>query len=74
LFIIKLDEHFPGLKARYIKTYGSSYEVGSLNNNKLMAIFKHECSSHGIICDNNQCFRYLHEFEEKNDFEQLTLF
>lgn len=73
-FYKKLDEHFPGLKARYIKTYGNSYEVGSPNNNKLMAIFKHECSSHGILYDPNKCFSYLHEFEEKNKYEQLTLF
>ena len=29
-FYKKLDQHFPGLKARYITTYGNSYEVTSL--------------------------------------------
>jgi DNA repair photolyase len=73
-FYKKLDEHFPGLKDRYIRTYGNSYEVGSPNHNKLMTIIKHECTSHRIISDINQCFSYLHEFEEKNEYNQLTLF
>lgn len=73
-FYKKLDEHFPGMKDRYIKTYGNSYEVGSPNHNKLMNIVKQECASNGIICDINQCFNYLREFEDKNEYDQLTLF
>lgn len=73
-FYKKLDEHFPGLKARYIRTYGNSYNIESPNNNKLMAIFRQECISHGIIYEPNKCFGYLHEFEEKDKYDQLTLF
>lgn len=73
-FYKKLDEHFPRLKARYINTYCNSYEVVSPNNNKLMAIFRQECISHNIIYDPNKCFSYLHEFEEKDKYDQLTLF
>ena len=73
-FYKKLDEHFPGLKAKYIKTYGNSYEIGSPNNSKLMAIVKSECNKNNIICDNEKCFNYLLEFEEKDKYNQLTLF
>lgn len=72
-FYKKLDEHFPGLKARYIHTYGNSYEVTSPHNHKLMAIIRQVCNTHGILCDNDQCFTYLSEFEEKNQYEQITL-
>lgn len=72
-FYKKLDEHFPGLKERYICRYGNSYEVRSPNHDKLMAVIKDECKAHGIMYDVNQCFSYLHEFEEKSDYMQLTL-
>ena len=72
-FYEKLDEHFPGMKERYIKQYGNSYEVTSPNNRKLMELFKGRCLSHGIISDLGQCFQYISEFEEKNPYEQLTL-
>lgn len=72
-FYKKLDEHFPGLKAKYINNYGNSYEILSPNHNKLMPIIRETCKTHGIIYDINQCFNYLHEFEEKSDFEQLTI-
>ena len=39
-FYKKLDEHFPGLKERYIKEFGDSYGVGSPNNDELMKYFK----------------------------------
>jgi DNA repair photolyase len=71
-FYKKLDEHFPGLKERYIKTYGNSYEIYSPNNSKLMNILKETCSSHHMLQDVNACFQYLHQYEEKNLYEQLT--
>lgn len=72
-FYEKLDEHFPGLKDKYIKNYGCSYEVQSPNHNKLMGILQDLCETNGIIYDVNQCFSYLHEFKEKDDYPQLTL-
>ncbi|NLK29190.1 MAG: radical SAM protein [Clostridiales bacterium] len=72
-FYKKLDEHFPGMKNRYIKSYGNSYELPSPNHRKLMALIKQECLAHGILWDANQCFQYLREFEDKNPYEQLTL-
>lgn len=71
-FYTALDRHFPGMKEKYHKKYGYSYELISDKNNELMGIFRKRCREHGIICDVNECFSYLHEFPEK--YEQLSLF
>lgn len=71
-FYAALDRHFPGLKERYREKYGYSYEVVSDNHSELMKIFEERCHANDIICDRDDCFRYLHEFPEK--FEQLSLF
>lgn len=70
----KLDQHFPGLKQRYIRDYGNAYELPSPRQGQLMGLFRDTCREHGIWCDPNQCFAYLHEFEEKGGYEQLSLF
>jgi DNA repair photolyase len=71
-FYTALDRHFPGLKARYQQKYGNSYEVTSDNHQRLMDIFHRECEKHGIIHDNEEIFRFMHSFPDKN--RQLTLF
>lgn len=71
-FYQALDRHFPGLKGRYISTYGNSYNVSSPNNKKLMKLFHERCSKNGIISDVEACFRYLNEFPDR--YEQLSLF
>ena len=73
-FYDALDKKFPGLKEMYIKTYGNSYEVISKNNGKLMEIFKRQCKEHGMMYKANEVFTYLHQFEEKNKPEQISLF
>jgi DNA repair photolyase len=73
-FYKKLDEHFPGLKQKYHKKYGYSYEIKSDNNEKLMKIFFSECKKHGIISKVADVFKYLHSFEENEEVEQLSLF
>ena len=72
-FYKMLDEHFPGMKSRYIKRYNYGYQLPSPNNDRLMNIFKTTCKSHGILCDIDKCFNYLHKFEERNEHEQLML-
>ena len=71
-FYKKLDEHFPGMKERYQKRFGDSYECPSENSAKLWSIFKKECRSHGVMCDPNEIFTYLNEYPIQN--EQLSLF
>lgn len=72
-FYKKLDEHFPGMKDQYIKKYNYAYQIPSPNNERLMRIVKSTCKSHGILLDTKECFNYLHEFEEKNKYEQIAL-
>lgn len=73
-FYQKLEEHFPGIKEKYIKTYGNSYEVPSLNNKLLMKLVKETCCQHGMVCDANTLFEYLHTYEDKQGRQQLSIF
>ena len=70
-FYEALDRNFPGLKEKYIKTYGNSYNVSSPNSKKLMNIFEDTCEAHNILYKPNDCFSYLNDLPEK--YEQLTL-
>lgn len=72
-FYRKLDEHFPGLKQKYIRKYGNSYMVDSENNRYLMKLFHQKCEENNIIHDNDRIFCYLHTFEEKNSCRQMSL-
>ena len=73
-FYKQLDHLFPGLKEKYIKTYGYQYEIASPNNKALMGMFHERCSQNGIMHNNDRIFRYLHAFEEKGNGGQLSLF
>ncbi len=73
-FYKKLDEHFPGLKEKYQKKYGYSYEIKSENNDDLMRIFKDKCKENNIEYNINKVFSYLHEFETKDIGHQISLF
>ena len=65
-FFKKLDENFPGLKEKYIKTYGDSYSLASPDEAKLMRLFKKTTEKYGIMNDNNEIFNYLYEFPQKS--------
>ena len=71
-FYKKLDEHFPGVKQKYIETYGSSYECKSPNNTRLWSIYKNICNKNGIMYKTNDVFNYMHRFEQKR--AQMSLF
>ena len=72
-FYQQLDRHFPGLKEKYIRTYGNQYMVDSPQNEILMQLFHKTCEEHGILHDTNHIFAYLNTFEEKNVAKQLSL-
>ena len=72
-FYRQLDRHFPGLKERYIREYGNRYEVNSPRSDELMRLFHHTCGQNGIMHDNDEIFAYLHRFEEKEPFVQLSM-
>jgi len=65
-FYRQLDRHFPGLKERYVRTYGNAYELASPRNRELTALYHSKCESYGIWHDNETIFRYLRQFEEKD--------
>lgn len=67
-----LDKHFPGLKHKYIQTYGNAYEVPSPNSKELMKLFRDTCKENGIMYLPDDCFKYMQEYPEK--FEQMSLF
>lgn len=72
-FYAQLDKEFPGLKERYIRTYGNSYVVDSPRNDELMRLFHLRCEENGIVHNIDQIFRYISEFKDKN-YEQISLF
>lgn len=71
-FYHALDRHFPGMKQKYISTYGNAYNLPSPNEKKLMEHIRNECKKAGIMCSVEDCFAYLHELPEK--YVQQSLF
>ncbi|MCQ2528440.1 MAG: radical SAM protein [Saccharofermentans sp.] len=71
-FYDALDKHFPGLKEKYIRTYGNMYDVESPRSYELMKMLRKTCKEHNIMCDVDECFNYLNEYPEK--YRQLSIF
>lgn len=69
-----LDNHFPGMKQKYMETYGDAYEIPSLKSRQLYSLFQKTCAKYGIETNTNALFTYLHTFEEKGLGEQISLF
>ena len=72
-FYKKLDEHFPGLKEKYRRTYKNSYGLKSPNNRKLMKIFKERTDEHNIMNNIDEIFEYLEEFPYNESTKQTKL-
>ena len=62
-----LDRHFPGLKERYIRTYGNAYEVPSPDSRQLMDLFRSFCRDRGILYRPEECFEYMGHLPEKSE-------
>ena len=71
-FYAALDKHFPGMKKRYIETYGNAYDLPSPDSGKLTGILKEICMENNMIYKPDDCFRYMNEFPEK--YKQMSLF
>jgi len=71
-FYNKLDKHFPGMKLRYVKTFGSSCECRSPNHPRLMEILGSECKKHGILYKPEEVYKYMDRFEQNTG--QMSLF
>lgn len=67
----KLDEHFPGLKQKYIKQFGNAYECRSPKAKTLLQLFQKECDRFGILYKMADIIKgYQHGYDD----QQLTLF
>ena len=73
-FYAQLDRLFPGLKERYIRTYGNLYEINSPRNEELMRLFHETCEKTGMLHDIREIFTYLHTFAETQPASQLSFF
>ena len=73
-FYAQLDRYFPGLKERYIRTYGNAYEINSPRNRELMRLFHNFCEANRMMHDTRQIFTYLHTFAQKEENRQLSFF
>ncbi len=70
----KLDKHFPGIKEKYIKTYGNAYDIRLSNQAELRNLVKAQCSHYGICANDREIFEYMHAFIDKEEGTQISLF
>lgn len=71
-FYAQLDQKFPGLKERYIRTYGNAYDIPSPHQTELLRLFHDTCEEYGIWHDNNRIFHYMHQLEDTS--AQMSFF
>lgn len=72
-FYAALDRKFPGLKSKYIRTFGNSYVASSPNEHELMKYLSDLCKKHNIMLGAENVFKWIEEFTEKDPL-QLELF
>ena len=68
----KLDQHFIGLKQKYVQHYGNRYNCVIPNYKRLYKVFTDECDKYGILYDMEDIIKAYKK--EIKDNEQLTLF
>ncbi len=73
-FYEQLDKHFPGMKEKYMESFGGSYEVPSPNSMALTKILKETCEKHGIVYDQEELTRYMREYKNKTLGVQMSIF
>ena len=73
-FYEQLDKHFPGMKEKYMETFGGTYEVPSPNSMALTKILKETCEKHGIVYDQEELTRYMREYKNKTLGVQMSIF
>lgn len=62
-FYQKLDEHFPGLKRQYMRSFGSSYGIQSPNSKALSKLVKEFCKKNEMLCGVKKVFEYAAQME-----------
>lgn len=69
-FYKALDRHFPGLKDRYIKTFGYNYEASSPRAHELYIYLKERCRQNKIMLGTDSVFKWIEEFPERENLQQ----
>lgn len=67
------DKNFPGMKERYMKTFGESYECASPNSRELMKFVHQFCNDHGIISDTHEIFSFMNTMGTAQTDRQMKL-
>ena len=70
----KLDKYFPGLKYKYIKRYGNSYELPVPDEYRLNNLLINYCKENNMEYRPDKLFEYLNAFEDKIHGEEISLF
>ena len=70
----KLDKYFPGLKYKYIKRYGNSYELPVPDEYRLNNLLINYCKENNMEYRSDKLFEYLNTFEDKIHGEEISLF
>ncbi|MFT3951615.1 MAG: radical SAM protein [Oscillospiraceae bacterium] len=74
-FYAQLDKHFPGIRRRYEQRYGLDYMLMSPHAAELDALFRAECTRHGILWEQEHVWAELTRFEpHRAEAEQLSFF
>lgn len=73
-FYRALDRSFPGLKQKYMQTYGEAYSVMSPDNQELLSYFHKFCKATAIRSNPAEVMHFADHFEEKYKPVQLSLF
>ena len=68
----RLEEHFKGLKDRYIKTYGERYNCVVPNYKYLFRVFAEECNKYGILYKMEDIIKAYKKDNSNN--EQISFF
>ena len=71
-YFYKLDQHFIGIKEKYIKYYGNKYNCIVPNYKRLYKVFTDECIKYGILYDMKDIIKAYKKEIKSN--EQITLF
>ncbi len=73
-FYQALDQHFPGIKEKYQKKYGHTYEIVSDHSRELYSIFVQSCRENHIIYQRDQINDYIQQYPIDRSFQQMSLF
>ena len=71
-YFYKLNQHFIGIKEKYIKYYGDKYNCIVPNYKRLYKVFTDECIKYGILYDMKDIIKAYKKEIKSN--EQITLF